>query len=163
MQPHQPVVWSFIYSQLSACPVEMEPFKNHYEQSWMSDKTQKHATAKVAWAAFSTDLPEMLGSVYSYCVMVKGVSCCCVHGRRLFSNPITYISYLYYTKEVIIVMQSSNVWYMNLWSFGGLNNNLKLIIYMWINCINYCVIVVVWSIDEFCCYTVPFHYMTSIS
>ena len=33
----------------------------------------------------------MLASVYSYCVMVKSVSSCCVHGRRVLSNPVTYV------------------------------------------------------------------------
>ena len=32
----------------------------------------------------------MLASVYSYHVMVKGVFCCCVCGRRVFSNPVTF-------------------------------------------------------------------------
>ena len=32
----------------------------------------------------------MLASVYSYRVMVKGVSSCCVRGRRVLSNPVTY-------------------------------------------------------------------------
>ena len=31
----------------------------------------------------------MLASVYSYCVMVKSVSSCCVRGRRVLSNPVT--------------------------------------------------------------------------
>ena len=33
----------------------------------------------------------MLASVYSYRVMVKSVSTCCVRGRRVLSNPVTYI------------------------------------------------------------------------
>ena len=37
-----------------------------------------------------SSLPELLVNVYSYRLMVKGVSCCCVCGRRLFSNPVTY-------------------------------------------------------------------------
>ena len=36
----------------------------------------------------------MLASVYSYRVMVKSISSCCVHGRRVLSNPVTYI-YIY--------------------------------------------------------------------
>ena len=32
----------------------------------------------------------MLASVYSYRVMVKSVSSCCVHGRWVLSNPVTY-------------------------------------------------------------------------
>ena len=37
-------------------------------------------------------LSDMLASVYSYHVMVKSISCCCVHGRRVTSNPVTYIA-----------------------------------------------------------------------
>ena len=33
----------------------------------------------------------MLASVYSYCVMVKSISSCCVRGRRVISNPVTYV------------------------------------------------------------------------
>ena len=33
----------------------------------------------------------MLASVYSYRVMVKSVSSCCVRGRRVLSNPVTYL------------------------------------------------------------------------
>ena len=36
----------------------------------------------------------MLASVYSYRVMVKSVSSCCVRGRRVLSNPVTYIHVL---------------------------------------------------------------------
>ena len=32
----------------------------------------------------------MLASVYSYRVMVKSVSSCCVRGRRVLSNPVSY-------------------------------------------------------------------------
>ena len=34
----------------------------------------------------------MLASVYSYHVMVKSVSSCCVRGRRVLSNPVTYVA-----------------------------------------------------------------------
>ena len=33
---------------------------------------------------------ELLANVYSHCLMVKSVSCCCVHGSRLFSDLVTY-------------------------------------------------------------------------
>ena len=49
----------------------------------MSDKPQKQTTAKTAWATFSSKyLPELLVSLYSYCVMVKSVSLAvvCVEG-----------------------------------------------------------------------------------
>ena len=34
----------------------------------------------------------MLASVYSYRVMVKSVSCCCVRGRWVLSNPVAHIA-----------------------------------------------------------------------
>ena len=33
----------------------------------------------------------MLASVYSYRVMVKSISSCCVRGRWVLSNPVTYV------------------------------------------------------------------------
>ena len=38
----------------------------------------------------------MLASVYSYHVMVKSVSSCCVRGSRVLSNPVTYIEVMAY-------------------------------------------------------------------
>ena len=35
-------------------------------------------------------LADMLASVYSYRVMVKSISSCCVRGRWVLSNPVTY-------------------------------------------------------------------------
>ena len=36
----------------------------------------------------------MLASVYSYRVIVKSVSSCCVRGRRVLSDPVTFIPIL---------------------------------------------------------------------
>ena len=44
----------------------------------------------------------MLASVYSYRVMVKSVSSCCVRGRQVLSNPVTYIIYIIYRHMHII-------------------------------------------------------------
>ena len=33
----------------------------------------------------------MLVNVYSYHMMEKSVSCCCVHGRQVVSDPVTYV------------------------------------------------------------------------
>ena len=48
----------------------------------------------------------MLASVYSYRVMVKSVSSCCVRGRWVLSNPVTYMylwhCYLIYVLPVAI-------------------------------------------------------------
>ena len=42
--------------------------------SWTSEKPQK----------------QLLVNVYSYCLMMKSVSCCCVRGSQLFSNLVTH-------------------------------------------------------------------------
>ena len=76
------------YSQLSACQGNMQPRRPVH--SWTSDKPQKQATAKATQATFSINtLAELLVNVYSYCLMVKNVSCCCVRGSRLFSDLVT--------------------------------------------------------------------------
>ena len=58
----------------------------------MSDKPQKEATTKAAWATFSTDTrPKCkLMCTASYCVMVKSVSYCCACRSRLLSNLVTH-------------------------------------------------------------------------
>ena len=53
----------------------------------MSDKPQKQATANNFQHQY---LAKLLVNVYSYCLMVKKVSCCCVRGSRLFSNLVTF-------------------------------------------------------------------------
>ena len=41
----------------------------------------------------------MLASVYSYRVMVKSESSCCVRGRRVLSNPVTiYLLHRFYVR-----------------------------------------------------------------
>ena len=64
------------------------------EHLWTSDKPQKPASetshSKSSQGNFQHQcLPELLVNIYSYCLMVKSVSCCCMRGRRLFSNPVT--------------------------------------------------------------------------
>ena len=48
----------------------------------------------------------MLASVYSYHVMVKSVSSCCVRGRRVLSNPVT--NYVYKPLCVVCVVPQYN-------------------------------------------------------
>ena len=58
------------------------------EHSWTSDKTSH---SKSSQGNFQHQyLPELLVNVYSYRLMVKSVSCCCVRGRHLFSNLVTF-------------------------------------------------------------------------
>ena len=62
---------------------------------WMSDKPQKQATAKSHLGNFQHQyLAELLVNVYSYRLMAKSASCCCIRGSQLFSNLVTYTPYL---------------------------------------------------------------------
>ena len=94
--PNSPASCVVVYSQLAACPVEMEPFKDHPStHGCLTGLTQKQTTTKAAWITFSTDmyLADMLGSVYvQLSCDGKNISCCYVRGGWVFSNPVTYIS-----------------------------------------------------------------------
>ena len=69
----------------------------------------------------------MLASVYSYRVIVKSVSSCCVCGRQVLSNPVTYIFYVYYllllsarvNNGVIAISRVHNI--MDSWLYGMYN------------------------------------------
>ena len=53
----------------------------------MSDKPQKHATAKIAWVTNSISgsyLSKLFFKVYGHRVMVKSMPCCCVHGASFY-------------------------------------------------------------------------------
>ena len=61
------------------------------EHSWMSDKPHRQASAKDRLGKFHDQhqyLRKLLVNLYSYCLMVKSVPCCCVRVRQLFSNPV---------------------------------------------------------------------------
>ena len=61
------------------------------EHSWTSDKPQRQASAKYRLEKFHNQhqyLRELLVNLYSCCLMVKSVPCCCVRVRQLFSNPV---------------------------------------------------------------------------
>ena len=74
------------YSRLSACQGDIEPFEGN-------PSTRGRLTSlrnKPQQGNFQHQyLPELLVNVYSYHLMVKSVSCCCVRGRCLFSNLVT--------------------------------------------------------------------------
>ena len=78
--------------QLTTCPGEMEPFKDH-------PSTRVHLTSlrnKSSLSNFQYQyLSELLVNVYSYHSMVKSVSCYCVRGSQLFSVPVTNDDQLY--------------------------------------------------------------------
>ena len=89
------------YSQLFAC----QGIWNHLQVTqalvdvWQTSETS-HSKSSLGNVQHQY-LAELLVNVYSYCLMVKSVSCYCVHGSRLFSNPVTYIisQYLYMTLQ----------------------------------------------------------------
>ena len=84
--PNSSAICVVNYSRLSAYRGDMEPFegdpstcgclKCHSQSSLVNFQHQC--------------LPELLVNVYCYRLMVKSVSCYCVYGSWLFSNPITY-------------------------------------------------------------------------
>ena len=53
---------------------------------WQASETNH---SKSSLGNFHQYLAELLVNVYSYHLVVKSVSCCCVCGRRLFTNPVT--------------------------------------------------------------------------
>ena len=77
------------YSWLSPCQGEKKPFEdhpgNHGHLTSLSNKPQHKQPGKIQHQY----LPKSLVNVYSYRLIVKSVSCCCVCGRRIFSNLVT--------------------------------------------------------------------------
>ena len=99
--PISPASHVVIYSQLVTFPGETEPFKDHPSTcgclTGFRNKPQQKQPEKLS----ALILPEMLVSVYSYCVMVKSVSCCCVFGSQVFSNPVTYVPLVSYWYRLV--------------------------------------------------------------
>ena len=54
---------------------------------WQASKTSHSKSTSANYQ--HQYLTELLVNMYRYHLMVKSVSCCCVRGRLLFSNPIT--------------------------------------------------------------------------
>ena len=79
------------YSCLSACQGDMEPFEGDPSTrgrlTSLRNKPQQSSQGNFQHQY----MPQLLVNVYSYRLMVKSVSCCCVRGRRLFSNPVTFV------------------------------------------------------------------------
>ena len=69
------------YSQLFTCQGDMQPSKGDPSTCGCLISLRNKPQQKQ---------PELLVNAYSYCLMVKSVSCCCVRGRCLFSNLVTY-------------------------------------------------------------------------
>ena len=78
------------YSQLSVCQGDMEPFKGDPSTRGRL-RSQETSHSKSNLGNFQHQyLPELLVNMYSYHFDgEKSVSCCCVRGRWLFSNPVT--------------------------------------------------------------------------
>ena len=94
------------YSQLSACQGDMQPFEGDpYTRGHLTSLRNKPQQKQPSNFQHQY-LAELLVNVYSYCLMVKSVSCCCVRGSRLFSDLVTYTHniylYIYYVCTYIM-------------------------------------------------------------
>ena len=78
------------YSWWSACQGDMEPFEGDLSTRGHLKGLRNKPQQKQPGQFQHQYLAELLVNVYSYCLMVKSVSCCCVRGRWHFSNPVTY-------------------------------------------------------------------------
>ena len=77
------------YSHLSACPEGMDPLKftRVLVDIWQASEAS-HSKSSLDNIQHQY-LPELVVNLCSYCLMVKSVSCCCMHGSQLFSNQVT--------------------------------------------------------------------------
>ena len=79
------------HSRLSACQWEMEPFEGDLSLVHIRQASETSHTQSSLDNFHHQYLAELLVNVYSYCLMVKSVSCCYVHVSWLFSDSVTYI------------------------------------------------------------------------
>ena len=75
------------YSQLSTCQGDMQPFEGDPYTHGRLTSPSKGSPGNFQHQY----LAELLVNVYSYCLMVKSVFCCCVRGSQLFSNLVTFV------------------------------------------------------------------------
>ena len=82
-------VVSYNYSHLSACPEGMDPLKFTRElvDIWQASEVS-HSKSSLENIQHQY-LPQLVVNLCSHCLMVKSVSCCCVHWSQLFSNQVT--------------------------------------------------------------------------
>ena len=91
------------YSQLSASQGEMDPFEGDpYTRGRLTSRKNK-LQQKQPGNFQHQYLAELLVNVYSYCLMVKSVSCCCVRGSWLFSNLVTYVLIVLHNVDIIMI------------------------------------------------------------
>ena len=79
----------------------------------MFEKPHKQATVNTTWAIFSPQyLPELLVDVYSYCLIVKSVSSCCVN-RISFpqvQSQIYFLNvYIRKSRQVVVKARRSSM------------------------------------------------------
>ena len=81
---------------------------------WMSNKLQT-SHSKSSLGNFQHQLlPKLLVNVYSHHLIMKSMSCCCVHGRWIFSNPVTYMYILSNnTSSSIIPISTAYVYFVH--------------------------------------------------
>ena len=79
------------YSWMSACQVDVQPFEGNLSTCGCLTSLRNKAQQKQPSNFQHQYLPELLISMYSYHLMMKSVSCCCVGGTRPFSNLVTYV------------------------------------------------------------------------
>ena len=77
------------YSQLSTCQGDMQLFEGDLYTRGRLTSLRNKPQQKQPGKLQHQYLAKLLVNVYSYCLMVKNVSCCCVHGSRLFSDLVT--------------------------------------------------------------------------
>ena len=86
-------------SQLSACQGEVEPFEEH-PSSYEHPTSLRNKPLQKQPGQLSAPIPDWIISVYSHHLMVKSMSCCCVHGSWLFSDSVTYA-----VGDLVLVLQ----------------------------------------------------------
>ena len=81
------------YSRLSACQGDMQPFEGDPSTCGRLASLRKNKPQQNQPGQLSASILQCLNCksmcTAQYRLMVKSMSCCCVHGRRLFSNLVT--------------------------------------------------------------------------
>ena len=102
-QTHQPVVWG----STAGCLLVKGRW-NHLKRTQALldvNKAPETSHSQSSLENFQYQyMAESLVNVYSYGLMVKSVFCYCVHGRWLFSNPVTFVESSG-TTEMFIIQQ----------------------------------------------------------
>ena len=94
------------YSQLSACQGDMQPFEGDLYTRGRLTNLRNKPQQKQPGNFQHQYLAKLLVNLYSYCLMVKSVSCCCERGSRLFSGLVTviFVSYILHAQLLKVVL-----------------------------------------------------------